>query len=278
MPRNGRPSLAHAPRRARRPCRARASRPRRQSANAPTPGSTTRSARRDVIGIAGHYDRLIEARFTRRALERLGGRVQIAGAVVDDRDRHRDAPGCGKQADDLRTEACGRQTGAGAGNALRRLRSEPRSRRTAARPLRDRRPRRCRACCQPRLPSVKRRSVAASMPTSSASSVMTLHRTVVETPRVRKPDMQRDSDDDVTEQHQPHPVPQHPQRRQQEGPEGEAVAHEHEALRIGRGVVRLAAAAHARCRSPWLSRPQAAVPCIVVVSDCHAREKQTEST
>jgi hypothetical protein len=33
------------------------------------------------------------AGFARRALERLGGRMQIAGAVIDDGHRHRAAPG-----------------------------------------------------------------------------------------------------------------------------------------------------------------------------------------
>ena len=50
---------------------------------------------RDVIRIAGHYDRLIVAAVARGALERLGGRVQIAGAVVDDGDAHRLVPGSG---------------------------------------------------------------------------------------------------------------------------------------------------------------------------------------
>ena len=49
------------------------------------------------IRIAGHDDRLVEAGFVRRALERLGGRVQIAGAVVDDRNAHRSAPGSGNR-------------------------------------------------------------------------------------------------------------------------------------------------------------------------------------
>ena len=33
----------------------------------------------------------------RRALERLGGRMQIAGAVIDDGDAHRCAPGSGNK-------------------------------------------------------------------------------------------------------------------------------------------------------------------------------------
>ncbi len=44
-----------------------ASSPRRQSAKAPTPGSTTRSARYNDIGIAGHDDRLVDAASARAA-------------------------------------------------------------------------------------------------------------------------------------------------------------------------------------------------------------------
>src|SRR5262249_56639979 len=40
------------------------------------------------------------------------------------------------------------------------------------------------------------------------------------------------------DERQPQPMPQHPPRRQQEGPEREAVAHEDEALGIGRRFVR----------------------------------------
>ena len=90
MPRNGRP-LARArwspP--APRPCRGTASSPRRQSAKAPTPGSTTRSARAHLIRIARHHDRLIvSALLARRALERLRRRMQIARTIIDNRDAH----------------------------------------------------------------------------------------------------------------------------------------------------------------------------------------------
>ncbi len=47
--------------------------------------------------IVGHDDRLIQPGFMRRALERFGGRVQIAGAVIDDSDAHRCAPGSGNR-------------------------------------------------------------------------------------------------------------------------------------------------------------------------------------
>src|SRR5262249_5385426 len=51
-------------------------------------------------------------------------------------------------------------------------------------------------------------------------------------------DRKRDGEDDVAGQRQPQPMPQHPPRRQQKGPEREAVAHEDEALGIGRRFVR----------------------------------------
>ena len=78
-----------------------ASSPRRQSAKAPTPGSTTRSARATCVGIAGDHDRLVVPALARGALERLGGRVQIAGAVVDDGDAHRCGSRLREQADDV---------------------------------------------------------------------------------------------------------------------------------------------------------------------------------
>ena len=47
--------------------------------------------------IVGHDDRLIDAGIMRRALERFGGRMQIARAIVDDSDGHREAPGSGNR-------------------------------------------------------------------------------------------------------------------------------------------------------------------------------------
>ncbi len=49
------------------------------------------------VGIAGHHDRLGVPALARRALERLGRRMQIAGAVIDDGDAHRGAPGSGNR-------------------------------------------------------------------------------------------------------------------------------------------------------------------------------------
>src|SRR4029077_20391903 len=47
------------------------------------------------VGIAGNDDRLIVPGLARGALERLRRRVQVARAVVDDRDRHGRGSGCG---------------------------------------------------------------------------------------------------------------------------------------------------------------------------------------
>ena len=97
MPKNGRPLLAHALLRARRSCRGCASSPRRQSAKAPTPGSTTRSARATSSGSLVTTIGCVVPALARGALERLGRRMQIAGAVVDDGDAHRWAPGSGNR-------------------------------------------------------------------------------------------------------------------------------------------------------------------------------------
>ncbi len=73
-------------------------------------------------------------------------------------------------------------------------------------------------------------------------------------------DRKRDGKDDVADQCQPQPMPQHPPRRQQEGPEREAVAHEDEALGIGRGFVRFqrrlvhGVDRHGVLLSPWRQR------------------------
>ena len=96
MPRNGRPRRAP-PRSAPRPCRARrrarAGNPRRRR----RPAARSRSARRTRVGIGGDRDGLGEARLARRALEGLGGRVQVARAVIDDRDAHRPRSASGKR-------------------------------------------------------------------------------------------------------------------------------------------------------------------------------------
>src|SRR6266851_10481994 len=47
------------------------------------------------FGIAGHHDLFRNVHAPRRALERLGRGMQIAGSVIDDGDTHRDAPGSG---------------------------------------------------------------------------------------------------------------------------------------------------------------------------------------
>src|SRR5262249_8780472 len=50
-----------------------------------------------LLGIIGDHDRLVAPGLARSALERLGGRVQVAGAVIDDGDAHARAPGSGKR-------------------------------------------------------------------------------------------------------------------------------------------------------------------------------------
>ena len=71
------------------------SRPRRQSAKAPTPGSTMRSARNTASGSRVTTIFCGSSMRPRGALERLRRRVQIAGAVIDDGNAHRDPPGSG---------------------------------------------------------------------------------------------------------------------------------------------------------------------------------------
>ena len=124
--------------------------PRRQSAKAPTPGSTTRSARATSSGIVGDEDRLVVSAFARGALEGLRRRVQIAGAVVDDGDAHGFAPGSGNRpmmSDGRRRARAGsarRMSPAAPATAARRACAWSRRRRSAARHLRHRRRRRSR--------------------------------------------------------------------------------------------------------------------------------------
>ncbi len=82
-------------------------------------GERADAGQHDAIGrgndvrIVGHDDRLADAGIMRRALERFGGRMQIAGAIIDDGDGHRDAPGSGNRP--TMSGACG--IGGGAGGA-----------------------------------------------------------------------------------------------------------------------------------------------------------------
>ena len=59
-----------------------------QSAKAPTPGSTMRSAAAHVLRVGSHLDGERRAAFPRRALEGLGGGVEVARTVIDDGDVH----------------------------------------------------------------------------------------------------------------------------------------------------------------------------------------------
>ena len=65
-----------------------ARRPRRQSAKAPTPGRTICSACRTTSGSLVTTIGRVSPAFMRGALESLGGRMQIAGSVIDDGDAH----------------------------------------------------------------------------------------------------------------------------------------------------------------------------------------------
>ena len=234
-----------------------ASSPRRQSAKAPTPGSTTRSARATASGSLVTTIGCVERRLARGALERLGGRVQIAGAVIDDGDGHRGAPGSREQADDVRMTGVGRRSSGGAARRRRRRqrRASPRTQASKKRRSADSTssPTTMPTFVQPRRPSVKRRKrrrLEADQQRQQEADGEHHGRRRAEQVDA---DLQRGRDHDIAEQHQPQPVPQHPQRRQQERPEREAVAHEDEALRIGRRPRSPSAAARARCRWPWLT-------------------------
>ena len=69
-----------------------ASRPRAAVGKAPTPGSTMRSAAATISGSAVRSISRVDAGLARGALEGLGGRAQVARAVVDDGDAHCLAP------------------------------------------------------------------------------------------------------------------------------------------------------------------------------------------
>ena len=107
------------PPRALRPFRRTASRPRRQSAKAPTPGSTIWSARGDRLGIGRDQHLAREPRLARGALEGLVGRVQIARPVIDDGDVHL-ASRLREEADDF-MRAGGSALGPARRGAARRL-------------------------------------------------------------------------------------------------------------------------------------------------------------
>ena len=137
MPRNGRPfwrtvsfSASTMP--------GTASSPRRQSAKAPTPGSTTRSARAHLLGIVGHQDRLIVRR-TRAPRARTPSRPS---ADCPSRSR-RSRPSWPRlrlreQPDDVGWRAAAANgdgsAGGGAAPAPAARRARPSRRRSAARP------------------------------------------------------------------------------------------------------------------------------------------------
>ena len=164
--RSGAPSRS-APRPCRGPRRARGGNPRRRRRRAARRGRRSRT----VVRVARDDDRLIRARLARGALERLRGRVQVARAVVDDRDGHGRASGCGNS-----------PTIVGRGRPRerrrqRRRRARRRCRSRAVQPSKKRRSASSRSSptttptlAKPRRESFQRRRLGASMPTSSDSS------------------------------------------------------------------------------------------------------------
>ena len=85
MPRNGTPApITRSSSVSRMPVTA--SNPARQSAKAPTPGRTMRSALRTFSGSSVTRDLGIKPGFARRTLKSLGRRFEIARAVIDDGD------------------------------------------------------------------------------------------------------------------------------------------------------------------------------------------------
>ncbi len=213
-----------------------ASSPRRQSANAPTPGSTTRVGLANFVGIARHDDRLIVPAFARSAFERLRRRMQIARPVVDDRNAH------GRAAIMAAIVAQGTDpmtSGAGSGIRMdwRRRGSGRRRRRRVRRPRleettlgsflvrRDHQPNIGPAAAQAPAPQ---RAGFASDQNRNQDSDGELHRARY----AKRPerDLDRRRAGEIDHQHQPQPMPQHPQRAEQERPDVKSVAHECEAL------------------------------------------------
>src|SRR4051812_31241987 len=155
----------------------------------------------DLFRVRRHHDRLVQSFLTRGAFERLGRRVQIARAVIDDRHAHRDAPGCGNKP---RTsdESCGRRAVAMPGeNDLRdpppaadglaadepvRILS-PKAQKTRRSADSRSSPTTTPTLLQRRRDSVNRRNVAASKPTSNASRKLTVMITPGEAPISRNP-------------------------------------------------------------------------------------------
>ena len=147
---------------------------------APAIGEGADARQHDAIGgghhrrVVGHDDRLIVPAVARGPFERLGGGVQIARAVIDDGDAHRPRSGLGKQPDHvgrLRHVRHRRLSGGrwrrrrgwlkrrfGATHASKKRRSASSSVSPLTSPM----------FFHLRCESVKRRSVAASMPTSTA--------------------------------------------------------------------------------------------------------------
>src|SRR5208282_1723307 len=124
--------------------------------------------------IARHYDGLVDASLVRGAFERLRGRVQVTGTVIDDGNTHRFTPGSGKRP--ITSGACGMRgvgaagvpgaVGAAADDALdweAACRTQTSKKRCSASSRSS--PLTMPIVFQPRRLSVKRRNVPASSPT-----------------------------------------------------------------------------------------------------------------
>ena len=199
------------------------------------------------VGIAGDHDRLVEPALARGALERLGGRVQIAGAVIDDRDASSRRSRLREQAEHALAAAAGAAPVTSAKAPACRVDWQPAAAVAAATPRRptqrleeaalgarpDRRrhhqadgrssrgaKRPAAQRCRPRSPT--RRAIR------NADRHASRRRT--RRPRAeRRPARCRDQHDSSSSTSHSR-CQQHPQRTEQERPEIEAVAHEDEAI------------------------------------------------
>ena len=226
MPRNGRPlprtasvSASTMP--------GTASSPRRQSAKAPTPGSTMRSAFATALRVGGDDDRLVESGLARGALEGLVGGMEVARAVIDDRDAHRDPLRLREQADHRLGSTSAGRAEAGAAGPEPAPAAASRCRASARRPSVSASSRSRAATTStagsPRRARVQRRRLFASRPIRKASSSQAAkaarrrrHARLAAAPRAaasREHDQARE----------PEPVDEEPQEREEERAPGEAV-------------------------------------------------------
>ena len=147
----------------------------------------------DPIGIAGHGDLGRKAGLASGALEGFGRRMQIAGSVVNNGDVHRAPPGSGNKPTISDPETVAPGTLPVSGIAAAEARGDPcwfcpiqMSKNLCSADSMSS-PTTIPALVQPRRARVKRRSVAASNPTRSASSAPAVSRTPNEAPMACSP-------------------------------------------------------------------------------------------